>query len=60
MKLLDKIPVPPNLAELLGYPRKSRYIALFWDFVQEEVLLHDGTASYLGDQVVWRGFLITK
>jgi hypothetical protein len=43
-----KIPVPPNLAELCGYPGAARYVGLCWQPCGDECEFDDGQMSGTG------------
>jgi hypothetical protein len=45
------VPVPSNLAGLLGYTRDARYVALFWSHEADEVILTDGVGRGVGESL---------
>ncbi len=42
------VPVPPNLAELAGYPGDARWVALCWQPCGDEAEYDDGRSSGTG------------
>jgi hypothetical protein len=48
------IPVPPPLAEALGYTGEARYLAIWWEAAADEAMWSDGRTTSGG---WWHGFL---
>lgn len=47
------VPVPPMLAEAIGYPGQARYVAFYWTPYGDEVIYTDGRLSADGHWHAW-------
>lgn len=43
------MPLPPRLAEFLGYPGHARFIAFYWEPVGDELMYEDGQSAGTGE-----------
>ncbi len=43
------VPVPMNLAQLLGYKGRSRFVAFYWNQTVDELAYHDGDDRGVGE-----------
>lgn len=50
------VPVPPYLAETLGYAGESRFVAFRWEPMGDEVVYDDGVRSGTGASHAFRSF----
>jgi hypothetical protein len=48
------VPVPPNVAEALGYTGNGRFVGCFWQAMGDEVQLDDGRLDMMGE---WDAYL---
>lgn len=51
---LFKIPVPPALAETLGYTGAERHVAFWWDHAADKLACSDGMLTIIGGS--WRAW----
>jgi len=53
--LLD-VPVPPGLAEMIGYTGDARYVGFYWIPGGDEIAYDDGMTSGTGNPWAWLAF----
>jgi hypothetical protein len=46
-------PVPPGLAEAIGYPGDARFVAVYWTSLGDEVVYDDGRVSGTGNSYLF-------
>lgn len=51
------VPVPPRLAELIGYRGKARWVAIHWEPCGDESFYDDGRSSGTGSPLAYQAFV---